>query len=546
MDGRWYYWRRTPKGLEADLGKLIKRALKTSDRDEAARRWRGVHDEIESRIEKAKGRTKGHHFTDIEDSTIRACIDIAWSEWHRQKGEGKQFRPEQFLDLLVEHLGEALRWTFSPYALGKIKYSLPDVLPTMFAVRLPEVEEVVAVHRKIHAPATIHHRPVMLRDLIEKFEGDINREDLSPTTKGNHRPGFDIITDVFGEDRDIRLIDRDDIKRVREIMLWLPTYAKKRPEFKEMPFAEIAEITREKYYACLRQLEAMGIDDPDEETARKIGMPTFLERSAVNKYLGGISQLFQWGMDEGLLASTPAANIKLRNVAGSKKRGFTEEELRLLFHRDYVFDPVTWIPVVCLHQGFRPSECAQLNVGDLVKSERTGLWSLRITVEERKRKVAERLRLPTSGPDTRTKNKFSVRTIPLHQKLVDIGFVDFVQARKAAGERKMFAVTKYGQYGYYESVRGKLTALLSEAGVHSPETTMHSLRHTFAQAMRDLFPENQQIREAIGGWSVSGSAEIDYGSERFCPESLKPYLDRVEYPGLFMVARPDREVARTG
>lgn len=42
------------------------------------------------------------------------------------------------------------------------------------------------------------------------------------------------------------------------------------------------------------------------------------------------------------------------------------------------------------------------------------------------------------------------------------------------------------------------------------------------------------MREAIGGWSVTGSSEIDYGAEKFWPENMKPWLDKIDWPRLFV------------
>lgn len=167
-----------------------------------------------------------------------------------------------------------------------------------------------------------------------------------------------------------------------------------------------------------------------------------------------------------------------------------------------------------------------------------GTACLRIAVEVRNHRVDERLRR-AGGGDKKIKKTMSQRTIPIHAALIERGFLEYVSSRGMTGEQKMFAVTKYGEWGYYESARKQLVPLLVEAGVYSPETTLHSFRHTFAKALRQVAPEAQQVREAIGGWSVSESAEINYGSSAFAPEVLKPWLDRVRFDGLF--AFPRRE-----
>ena len=241
-----------------------------------------------------------------------------------------------------------------------------------------------------------------------------------------------------------------------------------------------------------------------------------------------------------MIPSTPAAKIKLINIEESTKRSFSDDELLFLFPKRYAFGPVSWIPVILLFQGLRPNEGCQLRTDDVVQDPRSGIWCLRITVEARRDS-----RISPKAPDRMLKNKVSRRVIPLHKRVIELGFLDYVEQRQSAGAKMLFDVKKYGQAGYYESVRKAIVKAMVDAGVYTRDTTVHSLRHTFAETLRNVAEAPQDMRQAMGGWSVTGSAEIDYGSERFWPQNMKPWLDRIDWPKLFL-EQPDRNIAVAG
>ena len=105
---------------------------------------------------------------------------------------------------------------------------------------------------------------------------------------------------------------------------------------------------------------------------------------------------------------------------GIEKKQFTDVELKLIFNRknylgetlkrkSHIRYPVYWIPLLGLHTGCRLNELCQLHVSDVKPIGR--LWCLDINNE---------------SPDKSLKNEPSIRTIPIHQVLIDLGFVKYV------------------------------------------------------------------------------------------------------------------------
>ncbi|MEW5727107.1 MAG: hypothetical protein AB1918_04700 [Pseudomonadota bacterium] len=216
----------------------------------------------------------------------------------------------------------------------------------------------------------------MLKELVERFESDPNRQELAKGTQGNYRPAFD----VLGGETNVKHITRPDILRIRDTLCWLPPYYNKNPAYRGRPLEDLVAETRELRDIALQCLDEAGIEDPDPATLKEFWMPALLRKVVINKYLGGISKLFAWAVDEQIVPSTPAARIKFQKVEESTRRSFTTEELEKLFPKDYAFGPVSWIPVVLLYQGLRPNECCQLLVDDVIQDSRSGLHCLRITL----------------------------------------------------------------------------------------------------------------------------------------------------------------------
>lgn len=545
--GRWWYLRRPPKDVAQAFPPRIKRALGTGDQKAAEGRWNAVHQEVSAQIERTReeirAATQPVTFTDLNDAEARALITRAWWCWlHLRKAETSSIDefPDFAMAILAKLPTNAHLWNvamlrtwyadldrhklaavFAPVAEAALRREIPALIPELHGVPMINVGGAKFFARE-------RDKPLMLKELIERFGSDANRLELAATTKGNYRPAFEALLGILGPEANVSLINRADILKVRDTLCWLPAYSAKSKELADLPLTEIVARAKEKREAAIRKLEELGIDDPSDADFQTVGMPQFLKKTAINKYLGGIGHLFDWAVAEQLVLSTPAAKLKLANVPDSAKRSFDVDELLRLFHKDYRLDAVSWILVVLLYQGLRANEACQLHTDDVIQDQRSGLWCLRIAVEAR----ADR-RISDKAPDRTLKNTQSRRLIPIHQRLIDLEFLEFVDQRRVGGKKMLFDVKKYGQSGYYDSVRKRLVGLMEAAGIYSRETTVHSLRHTFAEALRNLAGAPQDLREAIGGWAVSGSAEIDYGSERFWPENMKTWLDRIDWPRLF-------------
>lgn len=143
-------------------------------------------------------------------------------------------------------------------------------------------------------------------------------------------------------------------------------------------------------------------------------------------------------------------------------------------------DAYWWLPVLGLHTGARLEELAQLQHSDLL-DDTDGRLFLHITDEG----------------DRRLKNKRSVRAIPLHPFLVELGFPALFRPGKrgrifpelrAAGRPRKWG----GQYSE------DFTAYRRKIGVYAPLVDFHTFRHTVVTALREAGVDAALAGQTVG------------------------------------------------
>ena len=246
----------------------------------------------------------------------------------------------------------------------------------------------------------------------------------------------------------------------------------KRKALRDLSFAEAAtEAVR------------LGLEPQDDKT--------------VNKKLGIIQQAFKYIVFEH---DQPSRNpfegvlLELESNAIGEKDPFTLSDLKAIFRSP----PFTgaksetnwttpgnvvlrqsekfWLPLLGLWTGARLNELCQLT-----------------TAHVRQHGKAHYIALTS---DLRLKNKASVRNVPLHSALVELGFLEFVAGCKE-GER-LFPNLPQHKTGRYSDAAGKMfNRLLDSLGIKRPKMDFHSFRHTFSDACERSDVDLSRSRESL-------------------------------------------------
>lgn len=223
-----------------------------------------------------------------------------------------------------------------------------------------------------------------------------------------------------------------------------------------------------------------------------------------NERMQWLARLFAWLRKNEYISTDPT--IVLRGETGLTKaerlaserdeddepgrRPFNDAELRLLFslphfqtgHGKHVtrgnerWRPFEfWAPLIALFGGLRLGEVTQLHLDDVVQPE--GVWCFDIN----RRSVDKSLKTTASS-----------RTVPIHQRLIELGFVDYCERLRAAGYRRVFPELRYanGPARYGKEAGRTMTKTLRGLGLPE-DVTFHSLRHNC----------NGALQRAAGEWA---------------------------------------------
>jgi integrase len=163
-------------------------------------------------------------------------------------------------------------------------------------------------------------------------------------------------------------------------------------------------------------------------------------------------------------------------------------------------DTAKWAPLLALFQGARRTEVIQLLVHDIAQDADTGLWTVRFDRED----------------DKRVKTMSSIRRVPVHPKLVSLGFLDFVQERRDAMGPSGSLWPGFEDRSKLASRANKwsewFNGYLAQHVVDDPVKKFHSFRGTFKRYGRAAGVEEVIINHLVGHSNHSVGAR--YGRKR--------------------------------
>lgn len=260
-----------------------------------------------------------------------------------------------------------------------------------------------------------------------------------------------------------------------------------------------------------------------------VGKPTISEKT-INRYLSALGSFSTWLLANDFVSEDVMRGLYL-DIDRSEKTIFpyTPEQLKAIFgsplfnksagdkHEHLpgeveVRDWRYWIPRVALYTGARLGEIAQLELADVRQLH--GVWIFHITKESSRKAGALKKSVKTAG---------SQRVVPIHSKLIEIGFLDYLAAMQASGVVRLFPEIEPDTRGYMSAMPSAFWGdYLKRIGVKVDRTiNAHSFRHTMTDAFRSAGYLDEQFNMLLG--HVKGSTTGRYG---ILPEGI--LADRVK------------------
>ena len=220
----------------------------------------------------------------------------------------------------------------------------------------------------------------------------------------------------------------------------------------------------------------------------------------VRNIIGRVSSFFSWLVKQGYVEGNPFAGVAPRRVhsARSERSSFTDDDLTLLFgtrlftHKAYKHEWQYWLPLLGLYTGARIEELCQLKVEDFKFSD--GCHYLDIHGD--------------GDAQNRVKTSCSVRKIPIHGNLINLGILDLVSNRPMASF--LFDLRRVNTNLSHEPSKwfGRYKTSL---GLPKGTKVFHSFRHTLRDKLTISGAPNEHIREILGHEQI-GETFGRYGS----------------------------------
>jgi integrase len=214
-------------------------------------------------------------------------------------------------------------------------------------------------------------------------------------------------------------------------------------------------------------------------------------------YLAAVSQFFKWCKLMRYTIANPFDEVKLSkpsNQAGhdlARQRWQPEQLKHVLQSQDFIdkSQDFKWITLLMLYHGLRHSEACQLHRNDITTID--GINVIHVTNE---------------GMSQQLKTAQSKRTVPLHQKLIEFGFIDFVQTINDRTS-KTSQLTNSPLFHYQPSSDGvwshkfcrEFGKLLDQLKfIAGKRPTAYSFRHTFIDELKQLQIEESMVAQLVG------------------------------------------------
>lgn len=411
----------------------------------------------------------------------------------------------KLMSLLIA--GKAAAWNKHEDALSDVERAAENILSNIkgFLGGPPELE--VDAPCPSPVPELETEFDPSLAAVVSRMNAMKREEGIEEKTLRQYESFAQLFTTLTGIS-DVRLIRQTDATAFRAALNKLPKSWGKSPADRN--------ASREEIMARAATLS------PD-----KIGLSV----GTANRHLEHLGQIIEWASDEGISVNSKLKPSKLRRKDPvrdcDKKQSFTEVELRQLFkapvwtgsHSEhYQTDPgleifrngTYWTPLLGAFTGARREEIAGLAPADIVEID--GIPCLSIEDSEQRR----------------IKNISSRRTVPIHSRLIKLGFLEFVARARTEGRSDLFPDLREPASGQHGRKLGRRMRQIIDKtfGAASKGLSFHSLRHYVQGALEHLPGVSEKMLRDLVGHEGKDSHDRNY-SKPTPPALLREVIEKL-------------------
>ncbi|WBY04058.1 site-specific integrase [Ramlibacter tataouinensis] len=269
-----------------------------------------------------------------------------------------------------------------------------------------------------------------------------------------------------------------------------------------------------------------------------------ISAAEVAKRMHWLAGLFEWLHQEKWIADDPAVGLagaiapKKASAVNRARDLFTRDELAKIFSAEWFatgkgkltrqgtyreFLPYYyWLPLLGLYYGARINELCQLELGD-IRQTQSGTWYIDITPETSAGAPGEARK--------RIKNVNSVRRVPIHPHLIDLGLLEWREALVREGHTRLFPELLHNERkGYSAAAVRWFSAYLGRLGwPRDGKKVFHSFRHTLASECLNKLGLSEEITAQISGHARGSSVLMERYRKDVATDELAKQVRRLDF-----------------
>lgn len=218
-----------------------------------------------------------------------------------------------------------------------------------------------------------------------------------------------------------------------------------------------------------------------------------------------LNAFFGWCVEEEYLEERPGIKYELPD---NERRGYfsyTQTRKLIDYARQDLSNADNWAALLQIYSGARNAEIQQLRNEDIIKDEDTDVWYIRIT--------------ENAGS---VKTKDSNRKVPVHQGLLDIGFIEwYLKQTNERLFRKGLNLTLW-----YNEAKAALS--IPNTDIDGLPLTMYSCRHRMNTSLVEVLIPDLMVKVIIGHSNRDNGMTAHY-THSFSMDKIKAAIDKVIY-----------------
>ena len=182
-----------------------------------------------------------------------------------------------------------------------------------------------------------------------------------------------------------------------------------------------------------------------------------LSHKTILKHTERVSALFNWAINQGY-TSQNVFRGKLEPFRKTEvvEKHFTTQEMDLILGDKLTADSLAvnkperyWVTLLSAYSGARLNEVCQLNVSDIQKTD--GIWLMNLS---------------SDSEDKSIKTEAGNRSVPIHPKLLELEFLNYVTQIKTSNQQKLFPnLKKMKSTGYGTMISRWFAKYLIKLGI---------------------------------------------------------------------------------